>query len=191
MESRSPPSPPPESDKNDREGGRQLAWLLLVAAVAGNAVLFWLVSRGELMLTDPRLWTISLGAVAAAVLAFVYPVIAIRLVTGRIAEIFDSAVAEKHPPPGSADPNLRRASEVLHHLDEGTPMAVVAAEHLAPSKGVRKKLGLALMIGGAAGAAGIGILLGVAGLKQPLLPELAALLVFVAIGGLVLWYRTL
>ena len=191
MESTSPAPPSPDSDKNDREAGRQLAWLLIIGAVGGNAVLFWLVSRGELPLTDPKVWAISLGAIGAAVLAFVYPVIAIRLVTGRIAEIFDSATAQAQPQPAASDPDVRRASDVLHQLDEGTPMAIVAAENLAPSKGARKKLGLALMIGGAAGAAGVLTLLGVTGFQHRLLTDLAVVLVFVAVGGLVLWYRTL
>jgi hypothetical protein len=161
-----------ETDHHDFEAGRQLAWVAAVGTVLVGSVVAWL-----------GLWmTATVGVlfagIAVAVVGFVRPVMAIRIVSGRWAELSVSHERRARPEPAA------------QKLQEGTPIAVVAVEDLVPQRERRARWGIAGMLGG--------VLLGTVGgvlVWRDLLSEDVARWVFslaglIGVGGLILWYRT-
>jgi hypothetical protein len=162
--------------ENDRQGGRQLAWLLLVVTLLAIGIVAWLVSAGE----GAYYWAPILLA-AATTFAFIKPVIAIRFVTGRLAEIWEQGAARA----GLDSEKAGAVRETIAAVEGGNPIEVVAAERLVKNVRTRKRLGKLAMLGGIV-AIGVGIPFGSRIPAQVFTLGAAAFLV-----GLVLWYRNL
>ena len=165
--------------ENDRQGGRQLAWLLLVVTLAGIGLIAWLISVGDKGVGS-HYWVPILLA-GATTFAFIKPVIAIRAVTGRFAEIWEQGAAR-----AGLDPERSSVvRETIAAVDGGNPIEVVAAERLVKSVRTRKRLGKFAMLGGVL-AIGLGI-----PLANRIPPQVFTLGAAAFLLGLVLWYRTL
>jgi hypothetical protein len=158
-------------DRHDREAGRQLAVLVaLVTLGLGAVAVFGGASLG--------LGAAIAASAVATIGAFVFPIAAIRFLSGRWSELVPDA-----------DPTTKDA---LERMEEGLPLEVWAAEKSLPTD-KRKRLGIVLMIAGLpAGLVGAAF----AALVLGSLPN-GAFELFVGAGGsvafagLVLWYRTL
>jgi hypothetical protein len=166
------------TEEHDREAGRQLAWLLAVVAALAITGVVWLWAE------VPAGYAVGIPAVlvGAAVLAFVRPVFAIRLVSGRHAELWDAWVGPQAKGPA------QEVSRALRAEEEGTPLDVFVAERVVKTTAGRRRLGQVLMAAGALGFAAC-VTVAMAGPRVP--EQLFVLPVFAFVGGLVVWYRTL
>ena len=153
-----------ETERNDREAGRQFAWVAAFGTLICGGVI---VGLGMWSVRSVLLLVAGTGV---TVLGFVRPVIAIRLVGGRFSEISQSPI--------------------LKHVGEGTPLATAAAEAAVPEVRRRAQWGIAAMV---TAAVLLGLIIGLsyAGmLSESAIGVLVSLVSVMLLGGLVLWYRT-
>lgn len=170
-----------EKDRHDREGGRQLLIFTIPLAIL-FAFLGW---SGSL-----TAWLVAAAVTAVSVAIAVFPIVAIRLVSGRAAELLPAPEPSPTRTGGSAEPQVGLhdvgesdpARAVLEARSEGTPAAVALIEHVLP-KARRRGLGIALMVLGAAG-----FVAGIALAPSSVVWKVGGTSAFL---GLVLWYRTL
>lgn len=175
-----------EKERNDREGGRQVAWLILSLGALVSGLGAWAMSTGGS--GEPLAWGLGITAVGGA--AFAFPVFAIRLVMGRWAELFERDAAGGRPSRNRADRGGAldevadpRQSSPLKSVQEGMPIEGALLEHVVPDKRKRAWIGYGMMT------------LGTGGCVLSMLLQVERDLWMAAFGtamlGLVLWYRTL
>lgn len=172
-----------ELDRHDRQAGRQL----LVISVPIEILLI----VGAFLVPAPTMIVAASFGAVVNVLCIVHPVAAIRLASGRFAELFPAPKPTTRagdegrlddPPPARV--GLESVRKVVAAVQEGTPLEVALLERDL-SKRRRRWIGVGLMIAGTCGC--------FAGLALP--DEHSRVAVRVAGGavfvGLVVWYRTL
>jgi hypothetical protein len=168
------------AEEHDRQAGRQLAWLLLVVTALAIGGSVWL-PRSETSELGWWLVAIPVVLVSATALAFLRPVAAIRLVSGRLDELWDVV----HPASQVPARDAQEVRAVLTSLQEGNPAEVVAAERLVKSSATRGRLGKVLMV------AGLLLLVPAIVLMKRLPEEALTVPPGLFVSGLIPWYRTL
>lgn len=163
-----PVAQPSETERNDRDAGRQLAFVIIAGAVVFGAFAGWA------LWDDPRLFTrVSLvGGVPLllGVIALVFPVHAIRLVMGRWAELL-----------GDHDP-----SSPLTKIQEGLPLDAALTETVVKTKRGRAWLGIAGMAAGV-----LGCVLSWGLFDDETGGSIGNACIMLSVIGLIVWYRTL
>lgn len=164
---------PSDKDRNDREAGRQLAVVALFAGITLGGLVAW-AFWGEPDFVRFAGWFGGLPLLVG-VIAFVFPVHAIRLVMGRWAELFGD----------------REPSSPLAKMQEGVPLDAVVAETVVTTKRGRARLGIAAMILGLSGCvlSGFAEAWGVLGPGSGM--KVATSCFGLSVIGLIVWYRTL
>lgn len=158
-----------ERDRNDRQGGRQLGYLLIPAgAVLLGAAIY--ISFGGDFVFSLEIAVLGAFALGFGCYAFVKPAFVLRLAMGRWAELHD------------------RPADALEKVQEGVPAPVAALES-ALTVERRARLGRAGMLVAVVlvAASVLAFVLDASSRVGAVLLSLSAPL---GVGGLILWYRT-
>ena len=152
-----------ETERNDREGGRQLAWVSACGTLIGLGLAVFFRLWGGLVAV-----VLAVGA-GFTILAFMRPIIAIRIAGGRFSELVDDPIARA--------------------ISEGTPMPTAAVEQAVPRTQRRVHLGLGGTIAGAVLLVSTILAASIGWVPADSIPILGTLSGGLLLWGLVLWYR--